>query len=192
MCEYADELLSCTACARLTMGLKSTRLHHRNLPLVLLQARERVLSHFRPILNANGITEQQWRIVRVLYEKASLEPREIVELCRISSPSMAGVLARMQELGLVTRRRVDHDQRRVRVALTPRARAMAARMAPQIEATYRRIEQQIGEIFSERFQEALDQLLAMLPEHESRQTARNSPSQSKAGGAAISAFDVAQ
>ena len=175
------------------MGLKSTRLHHRNLPLVLLQARERVLSHFRPILNANGITEQQWRIVRELYEKnASLEPREIVELCRISSPSMAGVLARMQELGLVTRRRVDHDQRRVRVSLTPRARAIAARMAPQIEATYRRIEQQIGEEFTERFQQALDQLLAMLPEHDSRQAAGKSPSQSKDAGAVASVFDVAQ
>src|SRR5205807_1339178 len=77
----------------LSMTAKTTRLHHRNLPLLLLQARERVISHFRPILNANGVTEQQWRIVRVLYEQPSLEPREIVELCRISSPSMAGVLA---------------------------------------------------------------------------------------------------
>ena len=59
------------------MTPKSTRLHHRNLPLLLLQARERVLSHFRPLLNANGVTEQQWRIVRVLYEVPSLEPREI-------------------------------------------------------------------------------------------------------------------
>src|SRR5215470_14780951 len=89
---------------------RSTRLHHRNLLLLLLQARERVLSHFRPILNANGVTDQQWRIVRVLYEVPSLEPREIVELCRISSPSMAGVLARMEELGLVVRRRLPHDQ----------------------------------------------------------------------------------
>ena len=122
------------------MPPKSTRLHHRNLPLLLLQARERVLSHFRPILNANGVTEQQWRIVRVLYEVPSLEPREIVELCRISSPSMAGVLARMEELGLVVRRRLPHDQRRVRVSLTARARAMATRMAPKIDATYRRLE----------------------------------------------------
>jgi DNA-binding MarR family transcriptional regulator len=98
----------------------------------------------------------------------------------------------MQELGLVSRRRVDHDQRRVRVSLTARARAMAARMAPQIEATYRRIEQQVGEEFSERFQQALDQLLAMLPEHDSRQAARDSSSQSKDGGAAVSVFDVAQ
>jgi homoprotocatechuate degradation regulator HpaR len=145
---------------------RATRLHHRNLPLLLLQARERVISHFRPILNANGVTEQQWRIVRVLYEVPSLEPREIVELCRISSPSMAGVLSRMEELGLVARRRVQHDQRRVHVSLTPRARAMAARMAPQIDATYRRIERKIGAEFSERFQHALDQLLATLEAYE--------------------------
>jgi homoprotocatechuate degradation regulator HpaR len=141
------------------MTAKSTRLHHRNLPLLLLQARERVLSHFRPLLNANGVTEQQWRIVRVLYEVPSLEPREIVELCNISSPSMAGVLARMEELGLVARRRLPHDQRRVGVSLTARARAMAARMAPQIDATYRRIEQKIGAEFSARLQQSLDQLL---------------------------------
>jgi DNA-binding MarR family transcriptional regulator len=103
---------------------------------------------------------------------------------------MAGILARMQELGLVIRRRFDHDQRRVRVSLTPRARAMAARMAPQIEATYRRIERQIGEPFSERFQQALDQLLAMLPEHDSG--VRDSRSQSKDAGAGVSAFDVVQ
>src|SRR5499427_9803776 len=144
------------------MTPRSTRLQHRNLPLLLLQARERVLSHFRPLLNANGVTEQQWRIVRVLYEVPALEPREIVELCRISSPSMAGVLARMEELGLVARRRLQHDQRRVRVSLTPRARALAARMAPQIDATYRRIEALIGGEFSERLQRMLDQLLAAL------------------------------
>ena len=130
------------------MTARATRLHHRNLPLLLLQARERVLSHFRPILNANGVTEQQWRIVRALYQHASLEPREIVELCRISSPSMAGVLSRMEELGLVVRRRVRRDQRRVQVSLTSKARAMADRMAPQIDATYRRIEHKIGAEFN--------------------------------------------
>jgi homoprotocatechuate degradation regulator HpaR len=162
MCEYVSVRLVLGEWTRRPMTPKSTRLHHRNLPLLLLQARERVISHFRPILNANGVTEQQWRIVRVLYEHPALEPREIVELCRISSPSMAGVLARMEELGLVTRRRLPHDQRRVRVSLTARARGMAARMAPQTEATYQCIERQIGEDFSARFERMLDQLLATL------------------------------
>jgi homoprotocatechuate degradation regulator HpaR len=150
------------------MSAKSTTLQHRNLPLLLLQARERVISQFRPILNANGITEQQWRIVRELLGVRSLEPREIGDLCRISSPSLAGVLARMQELGLVVRRRLEHDQRRVRVSLTARARALAARMAPQIDATYRRIEVSLGGEFTARFQQMLDELLATLEPHSGR------------------------
>ena len=161
------------------MTPRSTRLRHRNLPLLLLQARERVLSYFRPLLNANGVTDQQWRIVRVLYEVPSLEPREIVELCRISSPSMAGVLARMEELGLVARRRLLHDQRRVRVSLTPRARAMAARMAPQIDATYRRIEQKIGAEFSAHLQQSLDQLLATLEAQAPRRVDGAAPLESR-------------
>ena len=78
----------------------SGKFRHRNLPLLLLQAREQVIARFRPILNAHGITEQQWRIVRALLDTGPLEPREIGELCRISSPSLAGVLSRMEELGL--------------------------------------------------------------------------------------------
>ena len=144
------------------MSAESVALKHRNMPLLLLQARERVIARFRPILNAHGITEQQWRIVRALIDTGPLEPREIGELCRISSPSLAGVLSRMQELGYITRRRLDHDQRRVRVSLTPRSRGLAARMAPQIEATYREIETVIGAEFSARFYRALDQLIGAL------------------------------
>jgi homoprotocatechuate degradation regulator HpaR len=144
------------------MSPRPEKLKHRNLPLLLLQARERVIARFRPILNAHGITEQQWRIVRALLDTGPLEPREIGELCRISSPSLAGVLSRMEELGLIKRKRLDHDQRRLRVSLTPRSRGLAARMAPRIESTYRGIETVIGAEFSARFYRALDQLIVAL------------------------------
>jgi homoprotocatechuate degradation regulator HpaR len=146
-----------------TMAEKSRRLHHRNIPLLLMQARERVISYFRPILNAHGITEPQWRIVRVLLEVPALEPRQIGELCTISSPSMAGVLERMEQAGYITRRRVEHDQRRVLVSLTAKSRRLAAEMAPEIDATYRRIEKLLGVEFSTRLYETLDLVLAKLP-----------------------------
>jgi homoprotocatechuate degradation regulator HpaR len=137
---------------------------HRNLPLLLLHARESVIAHFRPILNAHGVTEQQWRIVRALLERGPLEPRQIGEVCRVSSPSLAGVLARMDDLGLVQRERLAHDQRRVRVSLTARSRALANAMAPQIEAVYQAIESHIGSEFIERFYATLDELIGMLGE----------------------------
>jgi homoprotocatechuate degradation regulator HpaR len=135
---------------------------HRNLPLLLLQARESVVAQFRPILNANGVTEQQWRIIRVLVDRGPLEPRHIGELCRISSPSLAGVLARMAALGLVDRERLAKDQRRVMVSLTETSRALAEKMAPQIAATYRAIEARVGLEFTGRFDAMLDELIAAL------------------------------
>jgi homoprotocatechuate degradation regulator HpaR len=144
------------------MRSKPARLKHRNLPLLMLRAREQVIGRFRPLLNAHGITEQQWRVVRVLLEAGALEPREIGELCRLSSPSLAGVLARMEEIGLVTRKRLAHDQRRLRVTLTPRSRALAARMAPQIEAVYARVEQLLGKEFCQHLYGALDNVIDKL------------------------------
>jgi homoprotocatechuate degradation regulator HpaR len=137
---------------------------HRNLPLLLLHARESVIGRFRPILNAQGVTEQQWRIVRALLERGPLEPRQIGEVCRISSPSLAGVLSRMDDMGLVKRERLEHDQRRVKVSLTAKSRALAARLAPQIEEIYQTIEGHIGSEFIGRFYATLDELISLLGE----------------------------
>ena len=144
------------------MSKSSTPITHRNLPLLLLQAREHVISRFRPILNAHGITEQQWRIVRAILERGPMEPREIVTLCCISSPSLAGVLTRMEETGFVARERLSHDQRRVKVSLTAKSRALATRIAPKIEAAYADLEAKIGPEFSGQFYDALDRMIATL------------------------------
>jgi len=137
-------------------------IRHRNLPLLLLHAREAVLSRFRPILNAHGVTEQQWRIIRALIDSGPREPREIVTLCGISSPSLAGILARMDDLGLIRKAPVDGDQRRVTVSLTARSRKLAQTMAPRIEAVYAEIEAALGKGFTDDTYRALDALIARL------------------------------
>lgn len=144
------------------MTAKTVQFAHRNLPLLLLQARASVFAHFRPILNAHGITEQQWRIVRALLEQGPMEPKTLCEVCRILSPSLAGVLARMDDLGLVKRSRMEHDQRRVMVSLTPKSRALAAKMSPQIEASYGEIEARLGSEFTADLYRMLDQMIATL------------------------------
>ena len=39
-----------------------------------------MIARFRPLLAEHDLTEQQWRIIRVLLESGPLEPREILEL----------------------------------------------------------------------------------------------------------------
>lgn len=135
---------------------------HPNLPLRLLQARERVLSQFRPILHAHGLTEQQWRILRVLVEQGPLEPHEIGRRCCVSSPSLAGILARMESQALITRERRPHDQRRQLVSPTEHAQSLAQRMAPGIAQTYATLEARLGPATLETLQNAIDSLLAGL------------------------------
>ena len=141
------------------MSNQSLPLLNRNLPLLLLQARESVLLHFRPILNAHGVTEQQWRVLRLLLQDGPLEPRQIGQRCSISSASLAGVLARMDELGLVQRKRLAHDQRRVLVSPTARSRALARKMAPDIAAAYARLEGHLGADYVQALYAGLDALV---------------------------------
>ena len=120
------------------------RIGYRNLPQLFLKARERLMLHFRPILKHCGLTDQQWRILRALDEFAQLEPREMCSLCQIHSASMAGVLTRMEELGLIQRSRMAEDQRRVVVRLAPKGDLLVSEMAPLIDLQYQQIEEALG------------------------------------------------
>jgi homoprotocatechuate degradation regulator HpaR len=120
------------------------------------------MQRFRPMLKEHGVTEQQWRILRALLQEDALEPRQLCERCLISSPSIAGVLARMEEAGLLKRERMDHDQRRVRVTLTARSKKLGKSMAPVIERQYAELEDLVGLKSLQQVYDVLDVLLQRL------------------------------
>ena len=136
------------------------RITYRNLPQRFLKARECLMSHFRPILNHFGLTDQQWRILRALDERESLEPREICHLCQIHSASMTGVLARMEELALIQRSRMEGDQRRVVVRLSPKGDQLVSEMAPLIDQQYQQIEDALGKDKVDELFNALETFIA--------------------------------
>jgi homoprotocatechuate degradation regulator HpaR len=135
---------------------------HRNLPMLLLRAREKLMERFRPVITAHGLTEQQWRVIRALNETGPLEPRQISDICTISSPSMAGVLSRMESMGLITKERFPEDQRRVLVALTRKSVNLVRVISKDLEAHYRELERAVGPEIVERVYRAVDDLLAGL------------------------------
>lgn len=88
-----------------------------NVPLRLLLMRENIMTQLRPALTLQGFTDQQWRILRTLYKYGPQEPRELCAICCILSPSMAGILKRMESLEMITRSPSPKDKRRVLVKL---------------------------------------------------------------------------
>jgi len=137
----------------------SRKLAYRNLPQLFLKAREELLCHFRPIITHFGLTEQQWRILRALAEMEQMEPREICEHCHILSPSMTGVLSRMEEMGLITRERMPEDQRRVLVRMTPKSEQLVSELGPLIVEQYKIIEQAFGPELIKQLYEVMDKVI---------------------------------
>ncbi|MDR8369160.1 homoprotocatechuate degradation operon regulator HpaR [Pseudomonas lactis] len=124
----------------------------QSLTLALLQAREAAMSFFRPSLNEHGLTEQQWRIIRILEQHGELEIYQLAELACILKPSMTGVLVRMEAAGMVHRRKAEQDQRRVLITLADKGKESFESMSQCMEANYQRLQDQLG---AEKFQTLL-------------------------------------
>jgi len=140
----------------------SRQFHHRNLPHLLLYARETLMAHFRPILNQAGITEQQWRVLRTLRDLEPLEPNQIAASCQILRPSLTRMLLGMEQAGLIARERSTSDQRRQAVSLTPKAHKLIDRMRPRIDARYEQLEQRVGKERLERLYRDIDTAIELV------------------------------
>ncbi|KAA1049509.1 homoprotocatechuate degradation operon regulator HpaR [Pseudocitrobacter sp. 73] len=130
---------------------------HESLTIALLQAREAAMSYFRPIVKQHNLTEQQWRIVRILAENPSMDFHDLAFRACILRPSLTGILTRMERDGLVLRLKPVNDQRKLFVSLTKEGQALYARAQTQVEEAYRLIE-------NEFTPEKMQQLTALLGE----------------------------
>ena len=103
------------------------------------------MTHFRPALNDVGLTEQQWRIIRILAQYGELESTHLAEKACILKPSLTGIIRRLGEMELVTRRRGDTDQRFVFIYLTKQGEDIFKQMSVEMEKRYQNIHRQIGD-----------------------------------------------
>lgn len=127
----------------------------RSVPIALLRAREAVMSHFRPMLAQHDITEQQWRVIRILAETDIVDASEMAERAFILAPSLTRIIRSLEERGIITKTRDENDGRRVLLQITPAGLAIIKEVAPESRLIYQMIEERFG-------RERIDQLLDML------------------------------
>lgn len=139
----------------------STSFSHRNLPRLLLQAREAVMGHTRPSLREHSLSDQQWRVLRVLGEHGAVETGRVAREAFILGPSLTGVLARMERDELITRSRDPEDQRCTVVEATARGRKLVKKLSTSIEAHYAWMEEAMGKDKLSQIYQLLDELIAL-------------------------------
>ena len=138
--------------ARTKLQLPSTR---RSLPIALMRSREKVMAPIRDMLRASGLTEQQWRVLRILSEFGPQDLTEIARQACLLMPSLSRIIRSLAQNGLVIRASNTKDRRRQTVVISPAGQHLIDDnlvQATQIAANYRN---QLG---AERYELLLDLL----------------------------------
>lgn len=117
----------------------------RSLPMMLYRALDNVMPRFRKIFSEHGLTEQQWRVLRVLWERREIALRELSDLTLIPAPSLVGIVDRLGTAGLVSRRRSVNDRRVLYVLATEDGKALEEQVRPKVDAAYGELRDSLDE-----------------------------------------------
>jgi len=120
-----------------------------------MRSREKVMAPIRDMLRASGLTEQQWRVLRILSEFGPQDLPEIARQACLLMPSLSRIIRSLAQNGLVIRASDTKDRRRQTVVISPAGQHLIDDnlvQATQIAANYRN---QLG---AERYELLLDLL----------------------------------
>jgi homoprotocatechuate degradation regulator HpaR len=115
-----------------------------SLPMELLKAREAAMARFRPMLREHGLTEQQWRVIRALYEYGKIDASELARRSFLLAPSLTRILKFLEQKEIVNRSTDANDQRRTVLVLTRKGKRIYSEVGPDSEALYMEIEKDFG------------------------------------------------
>ncbi|AVO37239.1 homoprotocatechuate degradation operon regulator HpaR [Pukyongiella litopenaei] len=127
----------------------------RSLPIALLRARERVMGPIRAMLADAGVTEQQWRVLRILQENGPMEPTRIAELACLLLPSLTRILQKLEEKELIHRARDAGDRRKQVISVSPDGEALILANLDTSIALIQRVRDRMG---ADRYEALLDLL----------------------------------
>lgn len=142
-----------------TISLSKTR---RTLPIALLRAREQVMERFRPMLHQHDVTEQQWRVLRVLHETEELDATELAERACVLTPSLSRILKTLEARALICVGKHPNDGRRAVICLSEAGRRFVETVAPESAAIYKALEAKVGADRIERVLNEIEDLISAL------------------------------
>ena len=125
-------------------AIKELRSIDYSLPMQLLQATKSATSLFRTMLHSHQLTDQQWRIIRVLAGKKNIETFELARQSMVPPPSLTRILKNFEKTELITRKSDNRDLRKTLINLTPAGWKKFDQVSPEAERIYFAIEEKVG------------------------------------------------
>jgi len=131
----------------------------RSLPMMLYRTLDTVMPRFRKIFNDFGITEQQWRVLRVLWEHGAVTINRLAKLTLIPAPSLVGIVDRLERDERVIRQRSQADRRKVNVVLIAKGVELEDQVMPRVAAAYADLKQSVDSTTWEQVLQGLQEIV---------------------------------
>lgn len=122
------------------------------------------MSPIREMLAETNITEQQWRVLRVLSEHGPMDVGSLADRASLLFPSLTRIANSMRNKELLTQTRDEKDRRRQMVAITPAGQKIIddkVEEAAQIVAGFK------NTLGNDKYEQLLDLLALLDPHHRS-------------------------
>ncbi len=116
----------------------------RDLSYLVARAHRRLHAKLEDVLQVEGLSVEQWRVLEVLSEKDGCSMGELAELVLMNHPALTKLADRMVANGLIHRFIDVNDQRRVLVNNTERGGAFFERLQRRVAEHNRKLENAIG------------------------------------------------
>lgn len=133
----------------------------RSLPMMLYRTLDAVMPRFRSIFNEFGLTEQQWRVLRVLWEGDAVPLGELAASTLIPAPSLVGIVDRLENMALVSRRRSDADRRVVFIGATRAGSDLEDQIMPRVAKAYADLKLSVDARVWEQLLTGLEQIASL-------------------------------
>ncbi|WP_283643992.1 homoprotocatechuate degradation operon regulator HpaR [Marinovum algicola] len=133
----------------------------QSLPIALLRARERLMIPIREALQVTGLTEQQWRLLRVLEEFGPQDATKLAKRASLLMPSQTRIVQNLSEKGYVTRRTNPEDRRRQVVSITAAGHQVLVKNAPKAREISDEVAAALGEEKVKMLVSILDDIIHM-------------------------------
>ena len=131
----------------------------RSLPIALIRAREGVMIPIRFMLAETGITEQQWRVLRVLAEYGTLDTTTLADRTSLLFPSLTRIAASMKKKGLITQTRDETDKRRQFIKITQKGQKIINDNTEQANKIANEFQQTLGKKDYDKLLDLLERLV---------------------------------
>ncbi|MBT7222262.1 MAG: homoprotocatechuate degradation operon regulator HpaR [Marinovum sp.] len=116
----------------------------RSLPISLLQTRELIMEVVRPMLVRHSITEQQWRVLRVISEDVRLDASTVAARACLLAPSVTRIVRALEKRGFISSVRDVSDKRRTVLQLTEAGDAFLEKVSPESAEIFAKLRRTVG------------------------------------------------